>query len=502
MSPLSIEQRYANILRGSTDNSPLTTPAYKLSMAQAGYPMRWEHFYLHFRRGGAQYIPFDFKAVLEALRPRLPNIREQGFLEAHGYGFTPAMVAALEGDMSFTVQPKGSWVNEQEPVALMGGPSFFISWYEDLAIAFNFPMQIATALIEGERKFLASCQGEADVIRLVWEAVKNICHSEDPLDLVGYPKVAVTVKEQSFRYSICDQIVKLGNALDGEIHRAFEVGTRSMTCMAQHRIVLEECKRAGIHRTANVQLAYDIGMIPVGTTGHEHQERFGHDINGFRAVRDRRPEQPSYLFDTYDPMQSGIPDAVQAMLEDRKRACSVRFDSGNQEDQLRDFTRAQEQHGLDISYLFMDGYDNVRVMSMENFADKLGVPREKRHYGMGGYFVSKPALTPYTRDRLAMVFKLCQTGGPGYDGNMGTRNVKKYSGSPGKESLAGRPIVVVAPDGTRYIAQQGEGLTFPGGGCPRNERGGPKPTKPSILSPKTEAISEACRMRDLGWLDF
>jgi len=36
----SLEQRYADLLRGGADNSPLATDGYKFSMAQAGAPLR------------------------------------------------------------------------------------------------------------------------------------------------------------------------------------------------------------------------------------------------------------------------------------------------------------------------------------------------------------------------------------------------------------------------------------------------------------------------------
>jgi len=484
----TIERRYADLLRGGEDNSPLATAGYKFSMAQAGFPLRHESFYLHYRRGGGLFIPFDFAKVLQHLRPRLPDSREQGFLLANGYGMTPAMMAALQGDLHVYAQPKGSWANEAEPVVVPSGPSFLVSWFEDMAIAFHFPMQVATAMIDGQRQFKATCEDEAEVIRLVAESMPEIDDLANDLH--------VEVCEQIYREGLRERLSLLNDALDGDINRAFEVGTRSMSCMAQHRIALEECKRAGIQRTANVQLAYDLYMIPVGTTGHEHQERHGADINGFRAVRDQRPEPPSYLFDTYDPIKSGIPAAIEAMLEDRtRRRCSVRFDSGDQDDQLRRFLIAEGHYGVKPLYLFMDGYDDIRVRSMEATGYGYGVPAERRHYGIGGYIVIDPDICQFSRNTVAMVYKLAQTGGPGHDGKTGCRNVRKYSGTKGKASNAGRLIVVLGCEGERYIAQQGEGLAL--SGTLSNACNAPRPTKPSILSPMTETINEVCRVRDL-----
>ena len=484
MDMLSVEQRYTDILRGGTDNSPLTTDGYKFSMAQAGFPLRHEHFYLHFRKGPALFIPFDFRKVIGHLRPRHPNSREQGFLLANGYGMTPAMEAALDGSLHIYAQPKGSWANGQEPVVVPSGPSFLASWYEDFTIAFNFPMQVATALLDGVTTFKATCEDEGEIIELVAEAMT-------------LPKPAIEVCEAEYRSGLRLRLAKMRDALGGDIDRAFEVGMRSMTCMAQHRIVLEECKRAGITRTSNVKLAYDLYMTPVGTTGHEHQERHGADINGFRAIRDTRPEPPSYLFDTYDPINLGIPAAIEVLLEDRVRRASVRFDSGDQPKQLGLFRTAQLDHMLNLFYLFMDGYDDVRTASMETLCKSLGIPPMDRHYGPGGYIVIDESINPYSRNKVAMVYKLCQSGGPGYDGVKGCRNTQKYSGSPGKESIAGRPIVVMGWDDTRYICQEGEGFTPPGGVL-RSIAKAPRPDRPSVLSPGTVEIREACRARDLN----
>lgn len=490
MTEPTIERRYADLLRGGEDNSPLATAGYKFSMAQAGFPLRHESFYLHYRRGGGLFIPFDFTKVLEHLRPRLPDSREQGFLLANGYGMTPAMMAALQGNLHVYAQPKGSWANEAEPVVVPSGPSFLVSWFEDMAIAFHFPMQVATAMIDGQRQFKATCEDEKALIELVAESMADIYDLANDLH--------VEVCEGLYREGLRTRLAGLRKALGGDINRAFEVGTRSMSCMAQHRIVLEECKQAGIQRTANVQLAYDLYMIPVGTTGHEHQERHGADINGFRAVRDQRPEPPSYLFDTYNPIKSGIPAAVEAMLEDRTRRCSVRFDSGDQEDQLRRFLIAEGHYGVEPLYLFMDGYDSIRVTSMGGTAYGYGVPPERCHYGIGGFLVIDPDLCQFSRNTVAMVYKLSQTGGPGFDGEQGCRNVRKYSGSKGKASHAGRLIMVLGRDGHRYIAQQGEGLVSKSTLCDAREA--PRPTGPSIVSPGTKAINEACRVRDL-WFE-
>ena len=492
MGTYSVEQHYADLLRGGTDNSPLTTDGYKFAMAQSGYPLREEGFYLGFRWGGPLFIPFDFAKVIQALRPRLPNSREQGFLAANGYGMTPAMEEALQGDMAIWSQPKLTWANDREPVLVPEGPSFLVSWMETLAIPFHFPMQIATAMIDGETEFKATCEDEASIIRLVWHSLAHdrlITPKKMPQSGLNADPV-ITVCEEEYRQSIRERLARLCDALGGDIHRAFEVGGRAMSCMQMHRIALEECKAAGINRTSNVKLAYDLYMIPVGTTGHEHQERHGGDTPAFRAIRDQRPEPPSYLPDTFNTMASGIPAAIDVMRETPQRRCSTRLDSGDQEAQVKVLLAAQCcGFHLNFFYIFMDGYDDGRVHRMEKFTSGLDIPPDDRHYGLGGFIVDPVGLTDHTRNVVAMIYKLCFTGGS----NFGRRDVMKYS-TPGKSSLPGRPCVRVV-GGERLIAQQDE-VFMEEDEWPARRR----PWAPSKLSPMTAELVTYCRKRDLGHL--
>lgn len=62
-------------------------------MAEAGFPLRRETFYLSFRRGGWQYVPFDLEAYVRQLLP----LKEDGdaahaeFLAQHGYSLSLSM---------------------------------------------------------------------------------------------------------------------------------------------------------------------------------------------------------------------------------------------------------------------------------------------------------------------------------------------------------------------------------------------------------------------------
>lgn len=473
-----LEWRYADLLLGpyhDGEGTCLATDGYKFAMAQAGFPLREEVFYLHYRKGGPLFIPFDFEEVISSLRPSggINTYRAQ-WLTKVNYDWTPAMREAIRQNVTVVSQKKGTWANAHEPILTIKGPSFLVSYLEPLVIAFQFPMQIATAMKDGVRDFTATCSAEGLIIQTVAET------------LGLQSDVTVTVKKAEYVAGIQSRIQEIKKAVRGDLDRVFEVGTRSMSCMHQHMICLEECKKAGITRTANVLGAYRLGMTPVGTTGHEHQQRHGRDIEGFRAIRDCRPSTAAYLFDTYDPISLGIPQALQAMCEAPDRKHAVRFDSGNQEDQLKLFVDNLKQIDakIDLSYVFMDGYDARRIASMEDYACSLGVPAERCSYGVGGYLVIDPVLSPYNRNEIAMVYKLCLTGG---------RPTRKYSGSVSKASIAGYPVVNHFQDGSRLICQSYEQV--PNEALTPNYE---KPLRPTLSSEETVDTNLHCHNRDIG----
>ena len=160
----------------------------------------------------------------------------------------------------------------------------------------------------------------------------------------------------------------------------------------------------------------------------------------------------------------------------------MRFDSGNQPAQLGMFAQARTRGTLPF-YIFMDGYDAGRVALMEGLCEGHGIPRKDRHYGIGGEWVTEPAESLFTRNRLAMVFKLCQTAG---------RPVRKEGGDPGKSSIPGLPETRIRTNGERVICQRGEVID---GDWLRNLRDAERPLRSSVLSPATNELIRACQAR-------
>ena len=434
----SLESRLVRAILGRERASVLDTDAYKLSMAQAGFPLRRESFYLTFRREGQWFNPFDLAEVLRLFRPLHPDLKERGFLQTWGYGLTPAMEKALDAEMDIYAVPKGQWFAPREPIARVTSSSLLASWLEPLALMLHYPLQLATEMKAGAVCFPTTCEDEAEIVRIVWEALGM---DDEPQILVDPAK---------YTKNVLSTVEDLSIALGGETERAFEVGMRSATCIQQHRLALQACKRGGIERTSNLYLAYELNMIPVGTTGHEHQMRFDSDLDAFRAIRDTRPETPSYLFDTYDPLNIGIPAIMRVVLEDPDQRFTMRFDDyKGQEPQFEKLWAFTQEHAPHGNYIFEDGYDTEKTHRNEVFLYKHEFPRSQAWYGYGGFIVAKPAFSELTRDKVSAAWKLCETAG---EGRM------KFSGSPGKESLPGRLMTFVrVNDPTiRMVAQVGE----------------------------------------------
>lgn len=443
----TLEERLVKAILGRDVASALMTDAYKFSMAQAGFPRRHESFYLCFRRQGAWFNPFDLVHVINLFRPESLAIPEQGFALQHGYAMNGAMEKSLKAPIAVHAIPKGAWFGPLEPIVRVHTESFLASWLEPNVIRLQFPLQVATAILTGVRDFTATCADEAEIIRICAEAVN-----------VDVNDLHIQVREREYRVRVRRAAREVRESLGGSLERAFEVGMRGAVCEQQHRIALEECKAVGFTKTSNMYLAWLLYMQPVGTTGHEHQMRHGPgDIRGFQAIRDCRSQMPSYLFDTEEPLLLGIPAAVQAMLEWPDRPCSVRFDSGDQDAQFELLLRLTLLHALTPTFIFEDGYTAAKTGANERFLEGWNFPKERAWYGYGGYLITKPAFSPYTRDVVSAAYKLCLT----------TENpVMKWSGTPGKESAPGRVVSYTRVPGEwasedlgeydRLIAQEGE----------------------------------------------
>ena len=387
----------------------LRTDGYKFSMAQAGFPLRRETFYLSFRKGGWQYIPFHLDGEIRKWLLPIPEKGEPEFLTEHGYGLTGAMhnSVTMAHGLNIRTAPKGTWVYQREPIATVNCSSFPASWLEPLALRLFFPIQLATEIkLKGTNldpnMLMATCQEQVEIMQRVIDEVAGGTDRKALTDMI-------VLAEDEYRISALAQAKKLIDIVKTP-SRIFEVGMRAATCEGQHKIALEALKELGINATSNVAIAQELDMKPVGTMGHEHIQRWGNDLDAYRAMRDMRVGTPSYLLDTFDTITSGIPAAIQAAKE-RHHTFSIRYDSGDKYGQYIYSHGEFKRHNLRPIHILEDGLTDAMTAKFESLREFTGLDEDHQVYGYGGFLVSKHWHNPLTRDRVSAVYKLTETSG-------------------------------------------------------------------------------------------
>jgi nicotinate phosphoribosyltransferase len=427
--------------------SLLATDGYKFSMAEAGVPLRKETFYYTHRKGGPQILPIDVKGFIARLIPE-PKKEDYDFLDKHEYEMGVGYKAAMLQLDKVVVNslPKGSIFYDREPVFSITGPSAIVSWLEPLILGeLNYRIQIATSAILDSEAFAAdvatvTCTRQAEIVK-------------ETMDSLSMRTPEMKVDPERYFANVLATAKRLVEIVKDPL-RLFEVGLRSATCLEQHEIALRACLAAGITRTSNCYFAHKLGMVPVGTMGHEHVQRYGSDIAAFRVMRDRRPYRSSYLLDTYDTFLSGIPAAYAIMAEDPDRGDSIRFDSGDKMSQYLYAISKAKAMKIRPKCILEDSFNDTLTAEFELSREQVGWKPSEQYYGYGGHIVASTAFTKLTRDRVAAVWKLSQTG---------ETPTMKFGNEPGhgKESLPGNPVVFRHRNGSKnapvgIIGQQSE----------------------------------------------
>jgi nicotinate phosphoribosyltransferase len=88
----------------------------------------------------------------------------------------------------------------------------------------------------------------------------------------------------------------------------------------------------GFNTTSNVYAARLYGVTAVGTMAHSFVESYDEEIEAFRAFARSRPDDCTFLVDTYDTLKSGVPHAITVAKEMEHaghRAKAIRLDSGD-----------------------------------------------------------------------------------------------------------------------------------------------------------------------------
>lgn len=88
----------------------------------------------------------------------------------------------------------------------------------------------------------------------------------------------------------------------------------------------------GFQATSNVMAAHDFDIRPSGTMAHSFIQHYDDELAAFRSFAEGRPENCVLLVDTYNTLNSGVPNAIivaHEMEASGKRLEGIRLDSGD-----------------------------------------------------------------------------------------------------------------------------------------------------------------------------
>ena len=88
----------------------------------------------------------------------------------------------------------------------------------------------------------------------------------------------------------------------------------------------------GINSTSNVFSAKLFGLKPTGTQAHSWIQAYGDELEAFRQFAKVFPDRCILLVDTYNTLQSGVPNAItiaKEMEERGEKLLAIRLDSGD-----------------------------------------------------------------------------------------------------------------------------------------------------------------------------
>jgi len=372
-------------------HQPLYTDLYELTMAQgyleAGKADTEACFDYFFRD-----LPFDGGYVVFAGLQRLLGILEE-----------------------FTV--------EDEALEFLGEQGLSDAFLDRLA-DFEFTAEVA-APREGELLF-----PKAPVVRVCGSMLEAQIVETVVLNVLNFESLIAT-KASRMRHSAGDRILA-----DFGLRRAQGFGglQASRSSMV-----------GGFDSTSNVLSGFCDDVEISGTQAHSWIQSFETELEAFRAYARTFPDQTILLVDTYDTLESGVPNAITVAEELERRGHrlrGIRLDSG---DLAYLAKRAREM--LDDA-----GFEYVKIAASNQLDEHVIRSLIDQRAPIDIFGVGTQLVTAHDDPALDGVYKLSEFGGEGR---------LKLSETPEKINFPGKKQVyrLTDPDGYFYgdaIAQVGE----------------------------------------------
>lgn len=156
----------------------------------------------------------------------------------------------------------------------------------------------------------------------------------------------------------------------------------------------------GCASTSNVLAAQMFGYPPKGTHAHSWIMSFDTELEAFRAYAEIYPNSCLLLVDTYDTLNSGLPNAITVFKEMKEKGLKpvgIRLDSGDLAYFSKKARQMLDEAGLADVKIFAGGdLDEYIVTSLKLQGAKIDM------YGIGTKLI-----TSFTNPSLGGVYKLC-----------------------------------------------------------------------------------------------
>lgn len=155
----------------------------------------------------------------------------------------------------------------------------------------------------------------------------------------------------------------------------------------------------GCVSTSNVEAGKMYGIPVSGTQAHSWIMSFSSELESFRAYAETYPQNTVLLVDTYDTLQSGVPNAITVGLEMKKhnqKLIGIRLDSGD-----IGFLAAQARKMLDQA-----GLPEVRIVCSGDLDEYSIRDLKQRQAPIDSFGVGTRLVTAHGDSALTGVYKL------------------------------------------------------------------------------------------------
>ena len=406
----------------------MATDGYKFSMAEAGWPLRTETFHYSHRKGRSSSAARRRRrvralAAAQTDRRRLPLsrralLRDGARLQSrHRSDETLSRSAPCPRRRLLRSASRSSRSPVRPPL---------VSWLEPLVLMLHYRIQVASRRRRGPRRDLRAPARDRP----------RDARCRRPL-----PRPRSRVDSDGYYRRVLAAAKALVEAVK-DPDRIFEVGMRSASCLEQHEIALRACLEAGVQTHQQRPARPHAGNDSRGH--HGPRARSALRRGRARVPRDARaPPRPLELparHLRHDPQRH--PRRVQLIRGSQpRRLHPLRLGRQGEAVPLR--RRACEEPGHPPRHDPRGrlGLSRSRSASRPCARKSAGSPTEQ-FYGYGGHLVAATAPGALTRDRVAAVWKLSQTGGT---------STMKFAddANRGKESVPGRPRALAPHAGQR-----------------------------------------------------